>query len=188
MTVKPGIKDSSKYTLPLINAETATFECTFGRGCAGDCCTNGRPGLTVKEQQKIKTKLTSLLPMLKEKARRIIEKNGLVTQRERAGIKMAPVVDGWCVFFNEGCTLHKLGAAEGNALKYKPAQCAIFPLLWDDEGNFYVRQWHYKGEEWNDLHCLNPAKSKVKATESLKNEMNLVQELYVNPVEPRKAG
>lgn len=179
---------SSKYSLPLLNAETATFDCTFGRGCEGDCCTNGRPGLTDQEQQKISRKLSTLLPLLKDKARRIIEDNGLVTQRQRAGLYMAPVVDGWCVFFNEGCALHKMGAVEGDSLKYKPAQCAIFPLLWDEDGDFYVRQWNYKGEEWNDLHCLNPAKSKVKATESLKNEMNLALELYVKPQETRKAG
>ena len=109
----------------------------------------------------------------------LIEKTGLVTKRIREGLPLAPVIDGWCVFFNEGCALHKAGAVEGDHLKYKPQQCAVFPLLWNDDGDWYVRQWNYQGEQWNDLFCLNPKNSTVKATESLKNELNLAATLDV---------
>ena len=51
------------------------------------------------------------------------------------------------------------------------------------DGDWYVRQWHYQGEQWNDLFCLNPKNSQVKASESLKNELNLVATLDV-----KKAG
>ncbi|HMP16357.1 MAG TPA: DUF3109 family protein [Gemmatales bacterium] len=170
-----------KWPIALLNGETATFECTFGRGCEGLCCKNGRPGLMKQEQQLLKKHLSRILPLLTPAARAIVEKNGIVTKRLRNGLPMAPVTDGWCVFFNEGCVLHKLGAQEGDHLKYKPQQCAIFPLLWDDAGQWYVRQWNYKGEEWNDLFCLNPQESKVKAVYSLQSEMNLAATLHVTP-------
>lgn len=172
-----------KVSLKLLNAESATFDCTFGRGCEGDCCTNGRPGLSDQEQDLINSNLHKILPLLSPKARKLIEANGIVTRRTRDDMPLAAVVDGWCVYFNQGCALHKAGALEGDSMKYKPYQCAIFPLLWTDDGEWYVRQWNYQNETWNDLHCLNPRKSSVKATESLKNEMNLAADLDV-----KKAG
>jgi len=173
----------NKIPLTLLNGATATFECSYGRGCEGDCCRNGRPGLREAEQSMIQKNLRKILPFLSAKARKLVEKTGIVTKRIREGLPLAPVIDGWCVFFNDGCALHKAGAVEGNHLKYKPLQCAIFPLLWNDEGNWYARQWHYQGEEWNDLFCLNPKNSKAKATDTLQNEMNLAAALDV-----KKAG
>lgn len=166
----------SKTPLTLLNAETATFECTFGRGCSGLCCQNGRPGLPAKEQAIIKKNLKKFLPHLRPGARKVVERDGIVTKRHRNGLPMVPVQDGWCVFFNEGCVLHKVGAQEGDAYKYKPFQCAIFPLLWDDAGNWYVRQHGYMDEPW-DLFCLNPKESKVKAVDSLRDEMALAAKL-----------
>jgi Fe-S-cluster containining protein len=177
---------SKKLPLSLLNAETATFECSFGRGCEGKCCQNGRPGLNDEEQAKLQKNLHKILPHLTPRARSLIEKNGLVTRRFRHGLPMAGVVDGWCVFFNQGCVLHKIGAIEGDYLKYKPMQCAIFPLLWNDAGEWYVRQWNYEGEEWNDLFCLNPKNSKVQAIDSLQAEMNLAATIDVSPNESLK--
>ena len=172
-----------KLPLPLLNAETAKFECTFGRGCKGDCCTNGRPGLSEQEQQAITANLHKILPHLSVKARKLIETKGIATKRTRDGLPLAAVIDGWCVYFNNGCALHRAGALEGNPMKYKPMQCAIFPLLWNDDGQWYVRQWQYEKETWNDLFCLNPNQSNVKATDSLKNELNLAATMDV-----KKAG
>lgn len=172
-----------KVSIPLLNAQTATFECSYGRGCKGDCCTNGRPGLSVKEQTAINSNLDKILPLLKPKCREIIEKKGIATKRTRHGLPLAAVVDSWCIYFNDGCALHKAGAMEGDVMKYKPMQCAIFPLLWDDKGEWYVRQWGYQDETWDDLFCLNPKNTKTPAAESLQNEMNLAASLNV-----RKAG
>ena len=63
------------------------------------------------------------------------------------------------------------GAADGAAFRYKPTQCALFPLE-PDEGGWYVRQWGSTGEEW-DLFCLNPAASTRPAAESLAGELAL---------------
>lgn len=86
---------------------------------------------------------------------------------------MARVVRGWCVFFNRGCALHQLGATEGDAFRYKPAVCSMFPLAKDERDRWYVRQKGYKGEIW-DLFCLDPRASTVPAAESLREEIALV--------------
>ena len=62
------------------------------------------------------------------------------------------------MFFNDGCVLHKVGAADGDAYQYKPSQCALFPLEKGDDGRWLVRQWGYDDEDW-DLFCLNPKAS-----------------------------
>ena len=51
---------------------------------------------------------------------------------------MLRVQDSWCVFFNQGCVLHKVGAAEGDKYRYKPAPCALFPLGRTEKGDWYV--------------------------------------------------
>lgn len=158
--------------LALTNAETATFECIYGRGCDGKCCRNGRPGLHPEEKKRLEANLKRFLPHLRPKARKIVEQGGIVTKRVRHGLPLVPVEGSWCVFFNEGCVLHKVGAMEGDSYKYKPIQCALFPLLEDDDGSWYVRQWEWKKEPW-DIFCLNPQESTMKATESLKQEMEL---------------
>src|SRR5262249_24013660 len=75
-------------------------------------------------------------------------------------------VGGWCVFFHQGCVLHKVGAAEADKYAYKPAACALFPLARTADGDWYVRQWGVMKEEW-DLFCLNPGACPRPASESL---------------------
>jgi hypothetical protein len=127
--------------------------------------------------ERINARLPDLLPLFSPRARAVVEKQGVVTRRIRHGLPLAPVVDGWCVFFNQGCILHKLGAAEGDTLKYKPLQCSLFPLLWDDNGQWYVRQRGYQAENWNDLSCLDPRLSSKKAVDSLRGELGLAATL-----------
>jgi hypothetical protein len=85
---------------------------------------------------------------------------------------MARVVGGWCVFFHEGCVLHKIGGAEGDVFRYKPAACALFPLAKNAQDQWYVRQWGYEDEKW-DLFCLRPDHSATPAAESLRGEIAL---------------
>ncbi|HJZ60140.1 MAG TPA: DUF3109 family protein [Gemmataceae bacterium] len=163
-----------KTSLPVVvaNANTATFECTFGRGCEGICCRNGRPSVDPDEQARINRVLARALPLLRPEAREVIEADGFVSNRTKLGQPMVRVAGGWCVFFNNGCVLHTLGAEDGAALQYKPSQCALFPLEQADDGDWYVRQWGYRGEQW-DLFCLNPANTTVKGIESLAGELAL---------------
>jgi hypothetical protein len=158
----------------IVNLDRARFDCTFGRGCDGVCCRNGRPPVYPDEAQRIEALLPRVLPLLRPQAREVVERAGCLSGRRKAGQPMARVIGGWCVFFERGCVLHRLGADDGDALRYKPWACAVFPLAQDGRGRWYVRQWGHAGEIW-DLHCLNPDASAVPASASLRAEIALVQ-------------
>jgi hypothetical protein len=159
-------------SLPVLNLAEAKFECIYGRGCDGICCQNGRPGVYPDEVERIENNLHRFLPELRPEAQQLIEKKGFLSKRRKGGLPMLRVVDGWCVFFHQGCVLHKVGAAEGDKYRYKPAPCALFPLARTEQGDWYVRQWGYQDEEW-DLFCLNSQASPKPATESLQEEVAL---------------
>ena len=163
-----------KTSLPVVvaNAETATFECTFGRGCEGICCRNGRPSVGPEELARINGVLARVLPLLRPEARAVVEADGFISRRTKLGQPMVRVADGWCLFFNRGCVLHAVGAADGDTFRYKPTQCALFPLEREPGQDWYVRQWGYRGEQW-DLFCLNPSNASALAVESLAGELAL---------------
>jgi hypothetical protein len=164
-------------TLPIINLAEAKFECIYGRGCDGICCRNGRPGVSADEAGRIGDNLGKFLPELRPEARRVVEAEGFLSRRRRKGGRpMLRVMGGWCVFFRSGCVLHKVGAAEGDKYRYKPAPCALFPLDKTDSGQWYVRQHGVQGEPW-DLFCLNPEASPRPAAESLRDEIELAERL-----------
>ena len=163
----------SPMALPIANISTAKFECIFGRGCEGICCKNGRPSVDPEEHQRIANVLERTLPHLRAEAQVLIEKEGFASKRTKLGMPMLRVVNGWCVFFNAGCVLHKVGAEDGDSYQYKPSQCALFPLEKKiDSNEWFVRQWGYDGEKW-DLFCLNPKASEVPAANSLAAEIEL---------------
>ena len=159
-------------SLPVVNLAGARYECIYGRGCDGICCQNGRPGLYPDEVERLDEHLNRFLPELRPQAREVIEASGYLSRRTRHGLPMLRVVDGWCVFFHQGCVLHKVGAAEGDKYRYKPAACALFPLARDEEDRWYVRQAGFLEEKW-DLFCLDPRQSAVPAAESLREEIAL---------------
>src|SRR6266536_3329694 len=102
---------ASRKTLPVVNLSEVTFECTYGRGCEGVCCQNGRPPVAPEEQARIDANLEKFLPHVSDRARKVIEKDGYLSRRIKSGKPMLRVVDSWCVFFNAGCVLHKVGMA-----------------------------------------------------------------------------
>lgn len=176
----------SPVPLPVLNAETATFECTFGRGCEGVCCQQGRPPVSAAEQRRLDENLGKFLPHLRPAARELVARRGYLSRRVKSGMPMLRVVEGWCVFFNEGCVLHKVGAAEGDKFRYKPAPCSLFPLEDDAQGRWYVRQHGYKGEQW-DLFCLSPSNSPRRAVEALAEELALAARLDARAEEQPEA-
>jgi Protein of unknown function (DUF3109) len=159
-------------SLPVVNLSTSTFDCIYGRGCDGICCQNGRPGIYPEEEECITKNLRKFLPELRPKARQLVQQGGYLSKRRKGGLPMLRVVGGWCVFFNRGCVLHKVGAAEGDKYRYKPAACALFPLARRENGDWYVRQIGVEGEDW-DLFCLNTKTSPRPAAESLQDEIAL---------------
>lgn len=162
-------------TIEIANLASAKFECVFPT-CGGVCCKNGRPPVEPGEQRAIADNLAKFLPHLRPAARARIEATGFVTRRTKGGAPMLAVDAGWCVFANEGCVLHKVGASEGDRFKYKPWACAVFPLDRADDGGWYVRQRGQRGEAW-DLFCLNPEESPLPAEQGCEGEIEFVERL-----------
>src|SRR5207302_9027683 len=99
-------------SLPVLNQTEAKYECIFGRGCDGICCQNGRPPIYPEEKERLDASLDRILPLLRPGARAVIQKQGYLSRRLYDGLPIARVAGGWCVFFNQGCILHKLGAED----------------------------------------------------------------------------
>jgi hypothetical protein len=163
-----------EHSLPILNLANTRYECTFGRGCDGVCCREGRPILYPEELATLDANLPRIVPLLRLEAQAVVRRKRYMSDRRRLGHPVVRNVAGWCVFFNEGCVLHKLGESEGDRYRYKPAVCSLFPIQADDDGNWYVRQHGYKNEKW-DLFCLDPNNSTVPAAESLREELALAQ-------------
>ena len=161
--------------LPIENLDTARFECVFPK-CGGICCQNGRPPVERAEEERIAANLPKFLQHLRPEARARIKKDGFVTRRKKEGLHVLAVAKGWCVFANEGCVLHKVGASEGDRWKYKPWRCIAFPLERSPKGRWHVRQWKLKREAW-DLFCLNPRESPKRASTTLRAEVAFAREL-----------
>jgi hypothetical protein len=177
-----------KVALPVVsNASEATFDCIFGRGCEGICCKNGRPSVDPAEQAAIDSVVSRVIPHLRPEARKLVETEGFLSNRTKLGQPMLRVVGGWCVFFNAGCTLHKVGTADGDAYQYKPTQCALFPLERGNDGVWYVRQWGHEGEKW-DLFCLNPKESDKPAIDTLASELALAAKCEGEAASSQKAS
>ncbi len=60
--------------LPIVNLHEAKFECTFGRGCEGLCCREGRPPVYPEEVDNIAAHLDRFLPLMRAGARAVVEK------------------------------------------------------------------------------------------------------------------
>ncbi len=176
-----------RSSLPVVNLAEATYECIFGRGCDGICCRNGRPPIYPDEVERMDANLEKFLPHLRPEARQLVEKHGYLSGRRKYDLPMLRVSGGWCVFFNQGCVLHKVGAAEGDSYRYKPAACALFPLARNAKDEWYVRQYGYENEEW-DLFCLHPRASTKPAAESLQHEIALAERYTREQQEAERAA
>jgi hypothetical protein len=161
--------------LPIAGIDDARFECVYPT-CGGICCKNGRPPVEDAENERIEANLEKLLPHLLPKSRAVVEERGFRTKRVKEGLRTLAVVDGWCVFHNDGCVLHKVGAEEGDRWKYKPWRCIAFPLERSPSGAWHVRQHGVHGEAW-DLFCLDPNESEKKASKTLASEIAFAKEL-----------
>jgi hypothetical protein len=144
--------------LPVLNLESATFECVWP-GCGGACCKESRPPISPGEEARIAS---------------VVERGGWKTRRIKSGRPTLAVAARYCVFYAEGCALHRLGASEGDKNKYKPGTCITFPLDRDDHDAWYVRQRGYASEEW-DLDCLDPKSSTRKPADSLAEEIEFAE-------------
>jgi hypothetical protein len=167
-----------QFKLKVVNLAEARFECTFGRGCDGHCCREGRPPLEPEEITRIEDNLEKFLPLLRPRAKSVIRRKGFVSGFKYMGQPTLRLADHWCVFFNQGCVLHQVGANEGDKMRYKPIVCGLFPLELDDNHQWFIRQKGFNGEEWN-LRCLDPSSTNVPAAESLREEIAMAEQVPV---------
>src|SRR5262249_6829231 len=135
------------------------------------------------EAERIERVLPRVLSELRPKALRIVAREGFLSRRRKMGQPMLRVADGWCIFFNRGCVLQRLGIEEGDPDRYKPTTCALFPLEQAKDGAWYLRQWGHRREEWL-LPCLNPQASTQSAAEGLAAEIVLAERLTARGTTP----
>ena len=153
---------------------------------------NGRPAIEPHEQQRIAKHLPKFMPHLRPEARALAEKSGWLSDQEKEGLPTLKVSKGWCIFFNDGCVLHKVGAEEGDRFQYKPWRCVLFPLSRDKKsGDWSVRQHGERGEAW-DLFCLNPKESPKTADTTIGGEVEYLAQALADgripPLEGKKHG
>lgn len=161
--------------LNVLNLDEARFECTFGRGCEGICCRNGRPPVYPDEAERIDRVLDRALPLMRPEAQALVQREGYLSKRQKGGSPMLRVTGGWCVFFHRGCVLHTLGMEDGDTHRHKPTACSLFPLERDKHDRWYVRQKGYQSEQWEELPCLNPTAETPMARETLKEELEIAK-------------
>src|SRR4029079_1113936 len=106
----------------------------------GVCCREGRPLVYADEIERISKNLPKFLPHMRPRAATIAARRGFLSGRRRLGQELMRVTDHWCIFFNQGCVLHRVGAEEGDKYRYKPAVCSLFPIQQDEHDRWYVRQ------------------------------------------------
>jgi hypothetical protein len=158
----------------ILNIDQARFDCTYGRGCAGVCCREGRPLIYPEEKERIDANLERFLPAMRLEARAAVGRRGYLRLRRRLGQRVLRGAGGWCVFYNQGCVLHRAGEKEGDRFRYKPAVCTLFPIQTDARDRWYVRQKGYQGERWG-LFCLDSQSTGVPAAVSLREEIALAR-------------
>lgn len=162
----------------ILNAGEARFECTFGRGCNGTCCQNGRPPVTDRDVSQIDSILPRALSLLRPLAHKLVKRNGYHTRSIKGDHRRLRIAGGWCVFFNEGCVLHRIGEAMGSKFAYKPLLCSLFPLEMNRDRQWYIRQKGYAGEIW-DLSCLTPTDNSPQAIKTLQDEIAFASRLRI---------
>ena len=173
-TTTGEVSEKPRLPLGLLNAATARFVCTYGRGCDGICCKNSTPPVDPEKQQQINSILPLVLPLLRPGASKLISDIGYIDPEEaHEGNPSIRVEDEWCVFFNKGCVLHQVGADKGDSTLYKPVACYLFPIDHHSSGDWYIRQHGVDNEEWTELFCLAGTPDLPLAVSTLGFEMEM---------------
>ena len=131
--------------------------------------------ISLDDARQFDAVLPEILPLLRKEARRVVEREGS-HRRTKYGQPMLRMAREWCVFFHEGCVLHKIGEARGSKFFYKPLVCAVFPLFRRRNGNWHIRQKGNPGETW-DLFCLTPSAETPLAVETMREEFALAAQI-----------
>ena len=123
-----------KDTLVSLDLVEKYFHCDLS-ACLGQCCIDGDAGapLTEEEDRRLKEILPEVLPLLSDKARKVVEEEG-PSYVDQEGDLVTNLVDGGaCVFTTmerDGmclCALEKARRA-GNERMFKPISCSLYPV------------------------------------------------------------
>lgn len=180
------------------------FHCNLD-DCLGECCIEGDAGapLLEDERERLETMKDKILPYLGEKARKVVEEEG-VSYVDQDGDLVTNLVDGAnCVFttFSEDgkclCALEK-AYREGEKDFFKPISCALYPVRLKEYDGFTAVNYHRwkicKGAE-----VMGRAKG-IRAYEFLEgpltrkfgkewyDELALTAREYLRQMEDRKRG
>lgn len=124
------------------------FHCNLD-DCLGECCIEGDAGapLLEEERERLEAMKERILPYLSEKARRVVEEEG-VSYVDQDGDLVTNLVDGAnCVFttFSEDgkclCALEK-AYREGEKDFFKPISCALYPVRLKEYDGFTAVNYH----------------------------------------------
>ena len=124
------------------------FHCDLD-DCLGECCIEGDAGapLLPEERDRLQEMLPRILPYLSEKARKVVEEEGL-SYIDQDGDLVTQLVDGAnCVFTSfapDGkclCALEK-ARREGEQDFFKPISCALYPVRLKEYDGFTAVNFH----------------------------------------------
>lgn len=124
------------------------FICDLGV-CKGACCIEGDAGAPVEEDEveKLKEVLPIIWDDLDEKAKAVIDRQGVVYTDEEGDIVTSIVNGKDCVFtcYDEKgmcyCAIEKAYRA-GKTDFYKPVSCHLYPIRVADYGEFKAVNYH----------------------------------------------
>ena len=164
-----------KNTLVSLDLVESFFKCDL-TVCKGECCIDGDAGapLRVEEKQEIESHINEILPLLSEKACKVIREEG-VSYIDSEGDLVTSLVDGAnCVFttFSEDgiclCALEK-GYREGKLPQLKPSSCHLYPVRLKPCGEFTAVNLH----RWKICKCAEKLgrKENVRAYEFLREPL-----------------
>ena len=117
--------------------------------CLGECCIEGDAGapLLTEEKERLEALLPRILPYLSEKARKVVEQEG-VSYIDEEGDLVTQLVEGTnCVFTTfapDGkclCALEK-ARREGEKDFFKPISCALYPARIKEYNGFTAVNFH----------------------------------------------
>ena len=134
-------------TIVSLDLFTKYFICDY-KACKGICCEDGDGGapLTAEEDEKIKSILPEILPLLPRKAKEIIEKQGTSYIDEEGDLVTSIIGNRECVFSyrdKDGwkCAIETAYNA-GKVDFKKPISCHLYPVRLTEYPKFTAVNFH----------------------------------------------
>ena len=117
--------------------------------CLGECCIEGDAGAPLQQEEadRLKELLPRIMPYLSEKARKVVEEEG-ISYIDEEGDLVTQLVDGancvFTTFASDGkclCALEK-AYQDGEKDFFKPISCALYPVRVKEYDTFTAVNFH----------------------------------------------